>query len=72
MPVYVQTLTEVARPLLYVAAGSRIGVVVDTHRHLHVWLNGQDLGVVTPHTPLTHPCYAFFDLSYWLKKVCSA
>ena len=72
MPVYVQTLTEVARPLLYVAAGSRIGVVVDTHRHLHVLMDGQDLGVLAPHTPLTHPRYAFFDLGYRLKKVCSA
>ena len=58
-------------PALYtVKAGSRIGVGVDTHRHLHVLLDGEDLGVAAPDTPLTHPCYALFDLSYWLKKVC--
>ena len=67
-----QTKTEVARALHDVRAGSRIGVVMDTHRHLHVLMNGQDLGVVAPLTPLIHPCYAFFDLSYRLKKVCSA
>ena len=53
-----------------VRAGSRIGVGVDTHRHLHVLLDGEDLGVAAPDTPLTHPCYALFDLSYRLKKVC--
>ena len=50
-------------------AGSRIGVGVDTYRHLHVLLDGADLGVVAPHTPLTHPCYALFDLGLWLQKV---
>ena len=50
--------------------GSRIGVGVDTHRHLHVLLDGEDLGVAAPDTPLTHPCYALFDLGLRLKKVC--
>ena len=31
---------------------------VDTHRHLHVLLDGEDLGVAAADTPLTHPCYA--------------
>ena len=53
-----------------VRAGSRIGVGVDTHRHLHVLLDGEDLGVAAADTPLTHPCYALFDLGWWLKKVC--
>ena len=66
---YFQTKTEVALALGDVRAGSRIGVVLDTNRHLHVLMDGQDLGVVAP---LTHPCYALFDLGYWLKKVCSA
>ena len=48
----------------------RIGVGVDTHRHLHVLLDGEDLGVAAPDTPLTQPCYAVFDLGYRLKKVC--
>ena len=69
---YFQTKTEVALALGDVRAGSRIGVGVDTHRYLHVLMDGQDLGVVAPHTALTHPCYALFDLGYWLKKVCSA
>ena len=41
-----------------------------THRHLHVLLDGEDLGVAAPDTPLTHPCYALFDLGFRLKKVC--
>ena len=69
---YFQTKTEVALALGDVRAGSRIGLVMDTHRHLHVLMDGQDLGVLAPHTPLTHPRYAFFDLGYRLKKVCSA
>ena len=51
-------------------AGSRIGVGVDTHRHLHVLLDGEDLGVAAPRTTFEHPCHAFFDLGHYLKKVC--
>ena len=60
-----------ALALQHVRVGSRIGFGVDTHRHLHMLLDGRDLGVVAPHTPVPHPCYALFDLSYRLIKVCS-
>ena len=67
---FFQTRTKQFSALHNFRAGSRIGVGVDTHRHLHVLLDGEDLGVAAPDTPLTQPCYALFDLSYWLKKVC--
>ena len=67
---FFQTRTKRFSVLHNVRAGSRIGVEVDTHRHLHVLLDGEDLGVAAPDTPLTHPCYALFDLGFWLKKVC--
>ena len=67
---FFQTGTKQFSALHNVRAGSRIGVGVDTHRHLHVLLDGEDLGVAAPDTPLTQPCYALFDLSYRLKKVC--
>ena len=67
---FFQTPTKEFPALRNVKAGSRIGVGVDTHRHLHVLLDGEDLGVAAPDTPLTHPCYALFDLGFRLKKVC--
>ena len=67
---FFQTGTKQFSALDNVGAGSRIGVGVDTRRHLHVLLDGEDLGVAAPDTPLTHPCYAFFDLGFRLKKVC--
>ena len=67
---FFQTRTKQFSVLRDVRAGSVIGVGVDTHRHLHVLLDGEDLGVAAPDTPLTQPCYAFFDLGLRLKKVC--
>ena len=61
---------KLASALHNVRAGSRIGVGVDTHRHLHVLLNGEDLGVFAPNRRFPHPCYALFDLGLRLKKVC--
>ncbi|KAL8617692.1 hypothetical protein ACOMHN_039640 [Nucella lapillus] len=43
-----------------IAEGSRVGLVLDSSRSLHLYVNGQDQGVITSGLP--HPCYFMFDL----------
>ena len=50
-----------------VHVGSRLGLVVDTDRSLHLYADGEDQGVVAPHIP--DPCYFMFDLFDYCTKV---
>ena len=50
-----------------VHVGSRLGLVVDTDRRLHLYVDGNDQGVVAPDIP--DPCYFMFDLSEHCLKV---
>ena len=50
-----------------VHVGSRLGLVVDTDRSLHLYVDGKDQGVVAPHIP--DPCYFMFDLCSYCTKV---
>ena len=50
-----------------VHVGSRLGLVVDTDRSLHLYVDGNDQGVVASHIP--DPCYFMFDLFNYCTKV---
>ena len=50
-----------------VYVGSRLGLVVDTDRSLHLYADGKDQGVVASHIP--DPCYFMFDLFNHCTKV---
>ena len=50
-----------------VHVGSRLGLVVDTDRCLHLYVDGKDRGVVASHIP--DPCYFMFDLYDYCTKV---
>ena len=50
-----------------VQVGSRLGLVVDTDRSLHLYADGKDQGVVARHIP--NPCYFMFDLFNYCTKV---
>ena len=50
-----------------VHVGSRLGLVVDTDRSLHLYVDGKDQGVVAPDIP--DPCYFMFDLCSYCTKV---
>nr|KAG5712424.1 hypothetical protein BaRGS_011398 [Batillaria attramentaria] len=67
---YVMWDTHIKCPgaaLISVGVGDRVGVLVDAARCLHLYVNGTDQGVAARDVP--HPCYAFFDLGYYWKKV---
>jgi hypothetical protein len=48
--------------------GSRVGVLVDGARSLHLYVDGEDQGVAA--TNLSQPCYPLFDLCY-VSQVCA-
>nr|KAG5693404.1 hypothetical protein BaRGS_009877 [Batillaria attramentaria] len=60
---------SVGAALTSVGVGDRVGVLVDAARCLHLYVNGTDQGVAARDVP--HPCYAFFDLSYYWKKAAT-
>ncbi|XP_070176284.1 neuralized-like protein 4 [Littorina saxatilis] len=49
------------------AAGSKVGLAVDTDRSLHLYVDGKHQGVVAPDIPT--PCYFMFDLYSRCTKV---
>nr|KAG5707953.1 hypothetical protein BaRGS_025091 [Batillaria attramentaria] len=73
-PMMVNTLyeveTRIGLTLWCLPKGCRVGVLVDDAGCLHLYKDGQDLGVAVSN--VTHPCYAFFDvrdcLVTWLKS----
>ncbi|XP_070205507.1 E3 ubiquitin-protein ligase TRIM33-like [Littorina saxatilis] len=52
--------TNVGQKLLNVPEKSRVGVMLDKKRSLHLYINGDDQGEAAPSLP--DPCFAFFDL----------
>ena len=54
-----QTNTKVGRKLRDLPRDSRVGVLIDDSRSLHLYINGQDQGVAASHLPQS--CFAFFD-----------
>ena len=55
-----QTNTKVGRKLRDLPPDSRVGVLIDVFRSLHLYINGQDQGVSASH--LLQSCFAFFDV----------
>eukprot|EP00916_Digyalum_oweni_P013950 GHVL01022796.1.p1 GENE.GHVL01022796.1~~GHVL01022796.1.p1 ORF type:complete len:136 (-),score=5.34 GHVL01022796.1:180-587(-) len=49
------------------AAGSKVGLAVDTDRSLHLYVDGKHQGVVAPDIPT--PCYFMFELILRCTKV---
>ncbi|XP_025113853.1 neuralized-like protein 4 [Pomacea canaliculata] len=47
--------------------GNVIGLIIDSSNDLHLYLNGEDLGVTEKSVP--RPCYAAFDLNRRVVKV---
>ena len=58
--VLLQTNTKVGWKLVDLPRDSRVGVLIDDSRSLHLYINGQDQGVAASHLPQS--CFAFFDL----------
>nr|KAG5707955.1 hypothetical protein BaRGS_025093 [Batillaria attramentaria] len=68
-PMMVNTLYEVKTSIgqaLCLPEGCRVGVLVDDAGCLHLYKDGQDLGVAVSN--VTRPCYAFFDVWHEYKK----
>ena len=55
-----QTNTKVGPKLRDLPRDSRVGVLIDVFRSLHLYINGQDQGVAVSHLPQS--CFAFFDV----------
>ena len=58
------------RPVLdknHVHVGSRLGLLLDTYRSLHLYVDGKDRGLIAPYIP--DPCYFMFDLFSYCRKV---
>lgn len=59
--------SKVGAALTGVGPRGRVGVMVDYDGCLHLYVNGKDQGVAA--RGVRTPCYAFFDLSYYWRKV---
>ena len=56
------------RPVLHVPpVGCYLGLALDSDRGLHLYLDGNDEGVVCTDVP--DPCYFMFDLTGYCTKV---
>lgn len=60
-------LTTLAKGLERLKVGSRVGVLVDSSNYLHLYINGEDKGVVAKNVTL--PCFAIFDIWSSVTKV---
>jgi hypothetical protein len=60
--VTLQQEPQVGQKLWDLRVGSRVGVVVDGDRSLHLYVDGEDQGVAA--TNLPQPCYPLFVLYY--------
>ncbi|XP_076455151.1 E3 ubiquitin-protein ligase TRIM56-like isoform X1 [Babylonia areolata] len=61
------TQSSLGAPLRHVRAGSRVGLLLDMKRDVHLYLDGRDLGVFTSAVP--EPCFFLMDLRACWKKV---
>ncbi|XP_025114388.1 transcription intermediary factor 1-alpha-like isoform X2 [Pomacea canaliculata] len=59
--------TRLDKVLRRLKVGSRVGLLVDSSNYLHVYIDGQDKGVVPKR--VTPPCFAVFDMSSSVTKV---
>ena len=62
-----QTKTTVGAPLRDVREGGRVGLALDRSRNLHLYIDGNHLGVVAP--DVADPCYVMIDLFACWRKV---
>ncbi|XP_025114431.1 transcription intermediary factor 1-alpha-like [Pomacea canaliculata] len=60
-------LTKQGKVLGRLKVGSRVGLLVDSSNNLHLYIDGQDQGVVAKRVPL--PCFAVFDIWSSVTKV---
>ncbi|KAK7088530.1 hypothetical protein V1264_022440 [Littorina saxatilis] len=54
--------TNVGQKLVGLPEKSRVGVMLDKKRSLHLYINGDDQGEAAPSLP--DPCFAFFDVDW--------
>ena len=54
-------------PLRDVRKGSRVGLALDRTRNLHLYIDGNQVGVVA--AGVADPCYVMIDLSFSWRKV---
>ena len=66
-----QILSDVGKALDDFPVGGRVGVSVDVIRHHHLYVNGEDQGVVSPNE-LPDPCYALFNVRCQYRRVSDA
>lgn len=59
--------TTLGKGLRRLEVGSRVGLLVDSSNYLHLYINGQDEGVVAKRVTL--PCFAFFNICSSVTKV---
>ncbi|XP_025113703.1 neuralized-like protein 4 [Pomacea canaliculata] len=57
----------IGKGLKKLQVGSRVGVLVDSSNDLHLFVDGQDHGVVAEHVP--PPCFAVFIMHGAITKV---
>ena len=62
-----QTATTVGAPLRDVRKGSRVGLALDKSRTLHLYIDGNHVGVVA--RDVADPCYVMIDLAACWRKV---
>ena len=64
-------MSVIGKAVSELAAGSRVGVGVDVGRRLHLLVNGEYEGVISPRA-LPHPCHALFVVHNGHRKVSQA
>ncbi|XP_076455439.1 uncharacterized protein LOC143290010 [Babylonia areolata] len=61
-----ETRSRLGAPLRNSRVGSRVGLLLDSKRGVHLYLDGRDLGVFASAVP--EPCFFLMDLCYLWKK----
>ena len=64
----VEGRTGLGNKLKNLSVGSRVGLVIDSVRRLHLLINGRD---VTTVLDMPSPCFAFFELNWKYRQVCN-
>ncbi|XP_076454860.1 neuralized-like protein 4 [Babylonia areolata] len=67
MPGVQLTESSLGAPLENVDVGSRVGLLLDSKRGVHLYLDGRDLGVFASAVP--EPCFFLMDLLGRWEKV---
>ena len=61
-------MNTVGAPLCDVREGGRVGLALDKSRTLHLYIDGNHVGMVA--ADVSDPCYVMIDLLACWKKVC--